>query len=305
MSAARDAGRGSTDLETVEAAVAAAHGAEAVAPGVLRLPLATPTLPPATTTNHVLVGRHRGLVIDPATPLAAGQSQLVALCRALERDAGWRFHGLLLTHHHRDHVGGAAPIASALGLPIFAHPRTAALVAEALPRCLPVADGDDVGGALSGSGPGWRALHTPGHAPGHIALVHPAGGVVAGDLVAGEGTILIDPSDGDMALYLASLRRVLALPPTWLIPAHGPVLADGAAVLSATLAHRLAREARVLAALDDEARSDDALLPRAYGDVPRRTWPLALRSLRSHLWHLERQGLAMRDGERWRRAQPS
>lgn len=288
----------------IEAAVAGAHGAEAVAPGVVRFALATPTLPPATTTNHVLLGPRAAIVVDPASPHADGRSRLLQLCRALERDAGWSFATALPTHHHRDHFAAAAPLRFALGVDVVGHRRTAALLGEQLSFDRHVDEGDWVGGA-GGTGDedrGWQVWWTPGHAPGHLALVHHDGAAIVGDLVAGEGTILIDPSDGDMGLYLSSLARLVERDPPWLIPAHGPVLRPGRDVLQRTINHRKAREAKILAALSWNLQAEDALLPTAYDDTPRRIWPLALRSLRSHLWHLHTQGLAQSESGRWRKA---
>ncbi len=288
----------------IEAALAGAHGAEPVAPGVIRFALPTPTLPPATTTNHILLGPQRAIVVDPASPHPEGRARLVALCRALERDAGWSFASALPTHHHRDHFAAAATLRDALGVEVVGHARTAALLGGSLTFDRLVDEGAWVGGsgATSAEDPGWQAWWTPGHAPGHLALVHGSAAAIVGDLVAGEGTILIDPSDGDMGLYLASLQRLLDLAPPWLIPAHGPVLRPGAEVLDRTIRHRRAREAKVLAALTTQLQAEDALLPTAYDDTPRRVWPLALRSLRSHLWHLHAQGLAHAESGRWRRA---
>lgn len=135
-----------------------------------------------------------------------------------------------------------------------------------------------------------------------MALIHASAAAIVGDLVAGEGTILIDPLDGDMGQYLESLRRIRGLNPPWLIPAHGPVLRPGVEVIDRTIAHRGAREAKVLAALTWQLQAEDAMLPATYGDTPRRIWPLALRSMRSHLWHLQAQGLAQTESGRWRKA---
>jgi glyoxylase-like metal-dependent hydrolase (beta-lactamase superfamily II) len=116
-------------------------------------------------------------------------------------------------------------------------------------------------------------------------------------MVAGIGTILIDPSEGEMAEYLASLQRLLARPAAALLPAHGPAIPDGPAKLREYLAHRLMREARVAAALSGAPQSLRELLPRAYGDTPTFLWPLAERSLLAHLVKLVRDGKAVeRDG---------
>ncbi|MEY3014532.1 MAG: hypothetical protein RIT45_3267 [Pseudomonadota bacterium] len=288
-------------VERAEAAAAAAHGAEWVESGLLRLPLRTPTLPPATTTNHVLCGRDRAVIVDPSCPDAAGLDRTVALCRLLQEQAGWRWDAIVLTHHHRDHIAMAEPLARAMAIPIRCHAATVPLLPFVAQGDI---EDDDVVAEVGHDV--WRALHTPGHAPGHLALLRQGpdrpGAVIVGDLIAAEGTILIDPRDGDMALYLASLERVAAAEPRLAVPAHGGVLHDPITVLRGTAAHRLAREARVFEALGDTPRTDDALLPEAYGDTPRRLWPIALRSMRAHLLHLAAQGRAVQHAEGWVRA---
>jgi glyoxylase-like metal-dependent hydrolase (beta-lactamase superfamily II) len=144
-------------------------------------------------------------------------------------------------------------------------------------------------------------VHTPGHADGHLCFELGVA-TIAGDMVAGVGTILIDPSEGDMALYLGSLERLLARPPAMLLPAHGPPIADGPSKLREYLSHRRMREDRVLAALTPEPATLAALLPVAYGDTPKILWPLAGRSMLAHLDKLARDGRARDDGSgRWSR----
>jgi len=225
-------------------------------------------------------------VVDPGSPYADQQAVLDAYLGELPIEL------ILLTHHHGDHVGGAAALAARWGVPIAAHAVTARRLAGRVPVTRLLEDGEVVHGAT--------AVHTPGHAEGHLCFeVGGAGATIAGDMVAGIGTILIDPSDGDMALYLASLERLLARPAAALLPAHGPILPDGPAKLREYLAHRRMREARVVAALSGAPQPQTLrqLLPVAYGDTPTVLWPLAESSLLAHLVKLVRDGKAVeRDG---------
>lgn len=255
-----------------------------VASGIRVLALRTPTLPPAAHTNVYLVGPDRGpvAVVDPGSPYADQQAILDAYLGELPIDV------VLLTHHHGDHIGGAAALAARWGVPIAAHAATARRLAGRVPVTRIVEDGEVVHGAT--------AVHTPGHAEGHLCF-EIGGATIAGDMVAGLGTILIDPSEGDMAQYLASLERLLARPAATLLPAHGPPIPDGPAKLREYLAHRRMREARVAAALSGVPQALRELLPLAYGDTPAVLWPLAERSLLAHLVKLLRDGKAVeRDG---------
>ncbi len=289
-----------TLYEQVRAAAPAPSGVDetpvvaAVVPGIRVLALRTPTLPPAAHTNVYLVGPPGDeigpvAVVDPGSPYP---DQQVALDRYL---AGVPIACVLLTHHHGDHIGGAAALAARWGVPIAAHAATARRLEGIVEVTQVIEDGELVHGLT--------AVHTPGHAEGHLCFEHAASrATIAGDMVAGIGTILIDPSEGDMALYLASLERLLARPAATLLPAHGPPITDGPAKLREYLAHRRMREDRVLASLTAEPTSLDGLLPIAYGETPRMLWPLAERSLRAHLDKLVNEGRArLHDEARWSR----
>ncbi len=267
-----------------------------VAPGVVRVAVATPTLPPATHTGCYLVGRSDLLAVDPGSPYPDQQEALAAAVAGRGR-----LTAIVLTHHHGDHVGGARALALATGAPIMAHRDAAARLARRIEVDRYLSDGDrlDLGGRRI------EVLLTPGHAPGHLVLLDlDSRAAIVGDLVAGVGTILIDPDDGDMATYLASLARLRAAGVGALLPAHGPVIDDGPAKLDAYVAHRAMREDRVLAALDDGPRALASLCAVAYADTPSWLWPLAERSLRAHLDKLVAEGRARCDADAWRRADP-
>jgi glyoxylase-like metal-dependent hydrolase (beta-lactamase superfamily II) len=262
------------------------------APWLRRLPVRTPTLPPATHTNVYVVGEERLLVVDPASPWPEEQA---ALDRFLDELPG-RVEAIALTHHHLDHVSGAGHLARRLGVPIAAHAETARRLDGRLAIDRPL----DEGQRLPYGPAGLLVLHTPGHAPGHVVLIDEhSGSVIAGDMVASIGTIIIDPPDGDMAVYLASLERLRTLAARRLLPAHGDPIDDPERLLSFYIAHRLEREARVVAALAAGAAPVDELVPRAYPDVAPALYPLAARSLLAHLIKLRDEGRAIDNGDVW------
>ena len=185
-----------------------------------------------------------------------------------------------------------------LEAPLLAHEETARRVEVTVDDTLD--DGDVVS---LGSARGVAAHLTPGHAPGHLIFVDSGSSVTyAGDMVAGEGTILIEPADGgDMGAYLRSLTRmrdVLCPAGTVLVPSHGPTLPDAAAACDGLIAHRLRREGKVIDALASGALDMDALLARVYDDTPRALWPLARRSLEAHLGKLLAEDRVARAGAR-------
>lgn len=264
-------------------------------PWLLRFPLRSPTLPPATHTNAYLVGDKDLLVVDPGTPDEGELGRLLTLVAAL-RARGRRLVGIFLTHHHFDHASGAPFLQAALGVPILAHAATAERVARQLGITVSqtVSEGEllplgPLGAGSSGSSGGLRALHTPGHAPGHLCLHEEASGeLIAGDMVASVGTILVHPDDdGDMRLYLASLQRLLAAGPRRLWPAHGAAVEDPARLLRFYIGHRLQREEKVLAALRQSAGSVQELVRVVYADTSPAVHWLAAGSLLAHLRKLQ------------------
>lgn len=241
-------------------------GERALAPGVTQLRLPSSTLPPFDATwTTLLVSGGRAALVDPGFADPADAGRLLAWA---ERRGARDLDRILLTHTHRDHVEGLPALLERLGGPavVHAHPAEAGRV-PGNADVRPVGDGRRlVLGELT-----LAALHTPGHAPGHLAWeVEGAGvapGVLAGDLVTGRGAAWVGLPEGDPARYLASLERVRERAPRWLGVSHGPAVADPDALLAAAIGHRRAREASLLAALA-APRTLSELVDGIYGEVP-------------------------------------
>jgi glyoxylase-like metal-dependent hydrolase (beta-lactamase superfamily II)/8-oxo-dGTP pyrophosphatase MutT (NUDIX family) len=294
---------GAQRVASLAASIAAVNAEEApnprieFVPGIWVLPVRTRTLPPASCTNVWMPGGRRFVVIDPGSNEPEENQRLLAVIarRVAEGDT---VDAVVITHHHRDHVSGAASIAAALNVPVLAHAETLArlpaLAAATLTGAL--SDGD----TLDLDGMTLRAIHTPGHAPGHLAFFDAERRVlIAGDLVSGLSTILVADGEGDMETYLDALRRASALEPKVVLPSHGPPL-PGKALL-ATLAHREEREATIVASLSDGApKSLATIAAAAYAATP--AAPVFLRELqtRAHLERLVRNGRVEKRGDRYR-----
>lgn len=266
--------------------------------GVQLFAARTPTLLPATHTNSYALGASEVLLVEPATPYEDERREWLAWAEGL-RSQGRRLVGLFVTHHHPDHVGGASFFQEQLGVPIWAHEETARrLPAMRVERRVEDGEVIDLGGAMR-----LIALHTPGHAPGHLCLHEPeSGATIVGDMVASVGTILIEPGDGDMRVYLEQLERLARLGARVALPAHGDPIDQPEALYRHYIAHRLAREekvARALAEAGPAGATAAELTPNAYADVPAALWPMATLSVSAHLEKLASDGRVQQIGARW------
>lgn len=233
-------------------------------------------------TNTYLVGRRDPILIDTG----AGVAGYLPLLERYLSERGWfRPSRVLLTHRHGDHLGGVTQLRQRwpdLSVAKMRH-RDAAL-----PE--PIDDLRD-GDVVSGDGVSLVAVYTPGHASDHLCYyLREEAALFTGDVVLGGSTTVIPSGDGDLADYLASLRRLLALPLTRIYPAHGPVIEDGADRIREYIDHRLMREQQILDALADGVQTIPLMVKRIYVDVSETLHPVAAQSVDSHLRKLLREG---------------
>lgn len=262
---------------------------------VQRLTAPNPGVMTGPGTNSYLVG-------DPTTGFIAidpGPADAAHLDR-LWRAAGGDIRMIVCTHSHPDHAPGAAPLQALCVQAGRARPPILGLPSAPTARAASVFTPDRAlqnGELLVLTGPAeiaenthtLQVAHTPGHAANHLCLLLREDGLLfSGDHILNGSTTVIDPPDGNMADYLDSLDRLDALCDQhgveFILPAHGYVLGDARGAIARLKAHRLAREAKVLTAMQalPEGSMDD-WVARAYDDVPPRMWPVAQRSLLAHV----------------------
>jgi glyoxylase-like metal-dependent hydrolase (beta-lactamase superfamily II) len=248
---------------------------------------------PGTNTYFVGDAAHAAwAVIDPGPDDAAHVQSILAAAPGPLRH-------ILVTHTHRDHSPAARRLAALCG-------------AELLGMPAPLGEAQDAefepdrvlrDGELLRLGPAamLRVVHTPGHASNHLCyLLLEEKTLFTGDHVMQGSTVVINPPDGDMGAYLASLASLQREDLVWLAPGHGFLMAEPQRHLAALIRHRLAREAKVVDALRALGPAPaEALLVRVYDDVPARLHAAAARSLRAHLLHLAAQGRAQEDVRGW------
>ena len=229
------------------------------------------------TNTYVVDDADGTWVVDPGPALPSHLDAVVAAVAA--GGAPWR--GVLLTHDHADHADGVPGLLERAGAaPVHAARGAAEVV---------LADGDRTGP--------FTAVATPGHALGHLAFVA-AGELFSGDAVLGRGSVFVWPSPGALTGYLEALRRLQRLELTRIHPGHGPRVDDAPAKLAEYLAHRGAREERLVVALAAGHRTIDALLATAWSEVPTVLRGAAAVTLAAHLDKLGEEGRLPDDVER-------
>ena len=236
-------------------------------------------------TNTYIVGN---AVIDPGPAIESHIEKILEF-----RDLKF----ILCTHTHLDHSPAAAAIKAKTGAQILGRPAPEGQDATFKPDVV-LENGQrlDLGDLTL------RAIHTPGHASNHLCyLLEQTRMLFTGDHVMQGSTVVINPPDGDMRAYLASLDKLLREDIAIIAPGHGYLIGAPHQEVRRLVAHRLGREQKVVRALQQLGEASlEELLPVVYDDVPARIHRVAARSLTAHLDKLAADGAVRAAGERYR-----
>lgn len=266
-----------------------------VGQGIIRVTAPNASPYTFTGTNSFLVGHERLALIDPG-PTAP--SHMAALHEAIQ---GRPVDCILLTHTHRDHSAAAKAMAAALDAPLWfggQHRLSRPLRRFEINPIRRSCDWDLVPdrtlteGEVIPAGDLEISVHvTPGHCANHLAFgLVGTGTLFSGDHVMGWNSTLVAVPDGSMADYFASLDKIIALPFSRYLPAHGDAIADGPAHATALKAHRQMRNDQLLAAVRDGAKTIGKVVEAIYLTQPVKVRMAARMTMMAHVEYLESLG---------------
>lgn len=264
-------------------------------PYITVFPVRTETLPPATHTNCFIIGEKEFVVIDPGSPFADEQSALHSYIGSLI-GSGNVLREIILTHLHRDHISGAVALQNhlqeklGLKIQIAAHRETAKSLQDKINIERFIEDGEILEFQTSCEESfKLKALHTPGHARGHLCFYDEQRGfLLSGDNVIGTGSVLIALPEGNMNNYLQSLERMKNLPNLhFLCGSHGAAIFDAKDKIENYIEHRLERERKIVEAIESGAKTLREIVERVYTDISPALYELAEKSVAAHIEKLK------------------
>jgi glyoxylase-like metal-dependent hydrolase (beta-lactamase superfamily II) len=233
-------------------------------------------------TNTYLIGRSRPVLLDTG----AGVPEYVPLLLSYLGRRGWgSLERVVLTHRHRDHLGGVSNLAERFpGLPVA---KMIVNDSDLPPEVRDLRDGQTV----EADGATLIPIHTPGHASDHLCYYLPEeAALFSGDLILNGSTTVIPDEDGDLGQYMDSLRRVQRLGVKRIYPAHGAVIEDAAGKIQEFLDHRMLRERQILETIGAGTHTIPDIVKAIYADVPTVLHGHAAMSVHSHLKKLRNEG---------------
>jgi glyoxylase-like metal-dependent hydrolase (beta-lactamase superfamily II) len=191
----------------------------------------------ADTNCYVLVGDNDNAVLIDAPP----DPDRIGAHLAEHRLA---VVGILLTHGHVDHTGGAGKLAAQSGAVTYVHPdddfltlhpieQLGALFGAKPPGSYEVPERMESlvdGQTLDIAGLTLQVRHTPGHTPGHCCFYSEEEGILfSGDQLFAGSIGRTDLPGGSFERLMASMRdRVMTLDDdTEVLPGHGPFTTIG------------------------------------------------------------------------------
>ena len=247
-----------------------------------------------TGTNTFIVhapGTPLALVVDPGPADVGHLRAVMAACE----ERGARIGGILVTHHHLDHIEGTdllrhmvaegpasvedGAIPEELSGKRFAFDDSWNYPRVTFPEAGVPVFHSEMGNCPAGpfepfeGCPALEIVPLPGHSYDSVGLLlRDERAILTGDLIFRDWSSIVPHADGDLGDYLGSLDRLQQLVESGLaellVPAHGFPIDQPIETIEGYRAHRHERLAQVRAVIDAGAGFDpDAVIEGVYGDL--------------------------------------
>ncbi len=260
-------------------------------PRVTVFPLAVETLPPATHINCFIVGANEFVVIDAAARETSEQAKLFTVIDEIIENGGV-CREIIVSHLHPDHFGCEKILQThlrekyAMETPVSAHELTAEGLRGKVEFQKFIEDNEKFI-LKDGDGENFEltALHTPGHARGHLCFYDESKGfLLSSDNVLSLSSTVIAPPEGNMKDYLNSLERLKNLPNLrFLCGSHGTAVYNAKAKIEQYIAHRFERERQIVEAIASGAKTTREIVEKVYAGIDEKLLKLAEKSVEAHL----------------------
>jgi len=256
-----------------------------LAPGIHNV--LTEHAPAAGVTNtYLIVGTDGAVWVDTGWDREGEAQARIDYWQRIGRPP---LKGIVVTHRHPPHWGNAPAIQNVTSAPIISTAAEKDAIEERMAGARVgkvVRDGETLG-------LGDRTIefvHAPGHTYGSLAVfVREPKALFTGDNVMGTGSSVVNPGEGEIALYLDTMEKFRRYDPAVIYPGQGPVITHPQAKLRELIQHRHEREAQIVDLLKQGSRSVDDLFRIIYSGLDERLSHLARNQIRSHLLKLENE----------------
>ena len=190
--------------------------------------------------------------------------------------------GIILTHRHGDHIGGAAELSKHIGAPVISTAVEKTAIENESSAVVNITPGD--GEILQLGNSTLEIIHTPGHTMGSLCVYLQEDKVLfTGDNILGLGTTVISPNEGDMASYIGSLQKMLNYNIETICPGHGPEIDTPNEKIHELIEHRHQRERQMLELITAGQDSMEHIFGAIYKDIHPGLHNTAKRQIQAHI----------------------
>lgn len=252
---------------------------------------------PGVTNTYLIVGTEGALWVDTGWAREGEAHARIDYWHKIGRPS---LKGIVVTHRHPPHWGNAPALQSVSGAPIIATAAEKDAIEAGMAGAKVgkvVQDGETLGLGDTTI----EFVHAPGHTYGSLAVFRREDkALFAGDNVMGTGTSVVNPGEGEIALFLQTMEKFKRYDPAVIYPGQGPVVTSPQAKLQELVQHRQEREAQIVTLLTHGPKSVDELFGNIYHGLNDRLSHLARNQIRSHLIKLENEGRVSASGQMYR-----